>query len=57
MASISSGIHDNYRRGTVGEFLKDRIKPNAELPKEKMEIKFFFGCGPLFYDRILYIQH
>ena len=31
MASISSGIHDNYRRGTIGEFLKDRIKPNADL--------------------------
>jgi len=31
MASISSGIHDNYKRGTIGEFLKDRIKPKADL--------------------------
>jgi phosphatidylserine/phosphatidylglycerophosphate/cardiolipin synthase-like enzyme len=31
MISIASGIHDNYKRRSVGDFLKDRIQNNAEL--------------------------
>lgn len=31
MISIESGIHDNYKRGPVGDFLKKKIQKNAEL--------------------------
>ena len=31
MDPITSGIHDNYHRGTVGEFLKSKIKKDADL--------------------------
>ena len=29
--ATTSGIRDNYRRGTIGEFLRERIKPGADL--------------------------
>ena len=29
--SIESGIHDNHKRGRVGNFLKEKIQKNAEL--------------------------
>jgi hypothetical protein len=28
---VSSGIRDNYRRGTVGDFLKAKIRPDSSL--------------------------
>jgi len=31
MVPIASGIHDNYKRGPVGDFLKEKIQKNAEL--------------------------
>lgn len=31
MASITSSIRDNHKRGTVGDFLKTNIKPDSEL--------------------------
>ncbi len=31
MASIASGIHDNYYRRSVGEFLKTKIRKDADL--------------------------
>ncbi|MFH1351881.1 MAG: hypothetical protein ABII26_13260 [Pseudomonadota bacterium] len=31
MGTIASGIHDNYYRGSVGEFLKSKIKKDADL--------------------------
>ena len=31
MASITSGIHDNHKRGLVGEFLKKKIQKGADL--------------------------
>ena len=27
----NSGIWDNHKRGAIGDYLKDRIKPEAEL--------------------------
>lgn len=30
-AFITSGIWDNYKRGNVGEFLKDKIRPSSDL--------------------------
>ncbi|MBW1803566.1 MAG: hypothetical protein JRJ85_22910 [Deltaproteobacteria bacterium] len=29
--SIESGIHDNHKRGPVGDFLKEKIQKDAEL--------------------------
>jgi len=31
MTPSSSGIRDNHKRGSVGQFLRDRIKPGADL--------------------------
>lgn len=31
MVSIDSGIHDNYKRGSVGDFLRGKIQEEAEL--------------------------
>ena len=31
MSPIASGIHDNYYRGTVGKFLRSKIKKDADL--------------------------
>ena len=31
MATISSGIRDNHQRGSVGDFLKEKIRANADL--------------------------
>ena len=31
MSPIKSGIHDNYYRGSMGEFLKSKIKKDADL--------------------------
>jgi hypothetical protein len=31
MSPIASGIHDNYYRGTVGEFLRSKIQKDADL--------------------------
>lgn len=31
MAPIASGIHDNHKRGLVGEFLKEKIQKDADL--------------------------
>ncbi len=31
MTSLTSGIHDNHKRGLVGEFLKTKIQKSADL--------------------------
>jgi hypothetical protein len=31
MVSIPSSIHDNHKRGPVGDFLKEKIQKDAEL--------------------------
>jgi hypothetical protein len=31
MAPIASGIHDNHKRGLVGEFLRGKIRKGADL--------------------------
>ena len=31
MVSLTSGIHDNHKRGRVGEFLKGKIRNGADL--------------------------
>jgi hypothetical protein len=31
MVSIASSIHDNHKRGPVGDFLKEKIQKDAEL--------------------------
>jgi len=31
MSPIASGIHDNHKRGLVGEFLKGKIRKGADL--------------------------
>ena len=31
MVTLSSGIRDNYQRGSIGDFLKKKIKAHANL--------------------------
>jgi hypothetical protein len=31
MATLSSGIRDNHQRGSIGDFLKNKIKPHTKL--------------------------
>jgi len=55
MPSIQSGIHDNHRRGLVGEFLKEKIQKDADL--SIVSAYFTIYAFEALRDQLLNINH
>ncbi len=55
MVSIASGIHDNYKRGPVGGFLKEKIRKDAEL--SIVSAYFTIYAFEALKDKLLDINH
>ena len=55
MVSISSGIHDNHKRGPVGGFLKEKIRKDAEL--SIVSAYFTIYAFEALKDQLLDIKH
>ncbi len=55
MVSIASGIHDNHKRGPVGDFLKEKIQKGAEL--SIVSAYFTIYAFEALKDQLLDIDH
>ena len=55
MASIESGIHDNHKRGLVGNFLKKKIQKGADL--SIVSAYFTIYAFEALKDQLLNINH
>jgi len=55
MVSIASGIHDNNKRGSVGNFLKEMIRKNAGL--SIVSAYFTIYAFEAFKDKLLDINY
>jgi len=55
MVSIASGIHDNNKRGSVGNFLKEKIRKDAEL--SIVSAYFTIYAFEALKDKLLDISH
>jgi hypothetical protein len=55
MAPIASGIHDNHKRGLVGEFLKAKIRKGADL--SIVSVYFTIYAFEALKEQLLGINH
>jgi hypothetical protein len=55
MVSIASSIHDNHKRGPVGDFLKEKIQKDAEL--SIVSAYFTIYAFEALKDQLLDIHH
>lgn len=55
MVSIASAIHDNHKRGSVGNFLNEKIKKSAEL--SIISAYFTIYAFDALKDQLLDINH
>jgi len=55
MASIESGIHDNHKRGLVGNFLKEKIQKGDDL--SIVSAYFTIYAFEALKDQLLNINH
>jgi len=55
MVSIASSIHDNHKRGPVGDFLKEKIQKDAEL--SIVSAYFTIYAFEALKDQLLDINH
>jgi hypothetical protein len=55
MVSIVSGIHDNHKRGPVGDFLKEKIQKGADL--SIVSAYFTIYAFEALREQLLHINH